>query len=313
MLDFFGSLTSNFFFYLVILFLVAIAGLFSNKTGIVNIGLNGFMVWGAVIYAILAKYTGFINPWFNLILIPLTGFFSVFLSYIFGLGIIKYKTDQGTMGIAINFLVLGIALFFLSYFGANSGLRIFFETKELALSTDSASFLNVISFKMILFILIGVISYVALNKTRWGLRFKSVGENPYAADFVGISVDKIKWQGVFISGFIATIAGAFFIERTGPLTFSGNVQGLGFLAIAVLIMGKWKIKYILISAFFFSLTFSASVSISTSSLEIFKDVRKYKNLFLIIPFVSVLLIISLFAKKVEQPQYLGLNYDKGQR
>lgn len=144
--------------------------------------------------------------------------------------------------------------------------------------------------------MIFVFIFIAFKYTKWGLRLKSIGENPQAADAAGINVNFYKWQGVLISGFLAGIAGSIWSQYLG-VAFSGNVSGLGFIALTILIMGRWKVVYIAIASIIFSLIYSVTTVIGNGS-GIFESIKTYQNIFYLLPYL-VTLIILIFTSKIQ--------------
>ncbi|WP_334686895.1 ABC transporter permease subunit [Mycoplasmopsis felis] len=179
---------------------------FFRKNGIVNIAINGFTVFGAVSYAfysaLFTTFWGITNMWSGIALMLLSSITTVALSLLFGFATIKLKADQTISGFAINILAGGIAALLVTIITLriqNSGSYITFNGRpEIALSPDENKFANLVSLKVFITIIIALASWFALRKTKWGLRFRSIGENPQAADVAGISVNKIKWQAMII-------------------------------------------------------------------------------------------------------------------
>nr|WP_307907526.1 hypothetical protein [Mycoplasmopsis bovis] len=198
----------------------------------------------------------------------------------------------------------------------NAQKQIDHTVRELALSTNYNEFGNILSFKLFLLISVVVISWFALNKTKWGLRFKAVGENPQAVDVAGINVYKYKWMGIVISGCIAGMAGGVFAQK---LPFSGQTNGFGFLALAIMIMSHWNVLIVPVCALFFGffqqigawllgVEFANIVSTETND-----RVQKIGELIKAIPYVLTLISIMAFSKLSPGPAASGINYDKSKR
>lgn len=245
--------------YFCVLGLSAIALIFSERAGIINIGINGVMVMGSTFYMIFANLftnAGITNPWMQIPLFAISVIGGILTCLLFGYAVIKLKANQIITGVALNILAPAITIVILILFGQAE--RLPFNVGELALgnaaNNDPA---NVVSLKVILTLFIISASAVLLKYTRWGLRFKAVGENPQAADVAGINVNRVKWSSIIISGAIAGLAGGIYIASlSSGNIFRGNNEGLGFLAIAIMIVGQWKVMPSIIASAVFSLLFA---------------------------------------------------------
>lgn len=304
-------------FIFCILLLGSISGIFSEKAGIINIAINGMIVFGALVYTVINYLirvfgnSNEISMYYQLLLVPLCGIITALFALVFGYATIRLKSNQTITGYAINILVFGITAIAFLIIKQRSG-NISFATKELALESDITSSLkNLVSLKVFLTLLIVVLSFIALKYTRWGLRFKAIGENPQAADVAGINIYKYKWHAVFISGLIAGIAGTFFGQiRLGQLQQSYDIQGLGYLALAIMITSQWKIAISVL----ISLMFSIVYSFSFYGVQYFPaSYKNYSELFNILPFITTLIVMIAFSKKTNAPAALGVIYDKSKR
>ncbi|WP_425411667.1 ABC transporter permease [Mycoplasma leonicaptivi] len=316
-------------FFFCILLLATISGIFSEKAGIVNIAINGFIVFGAIMYSLFsAIYTDVINagpdvsqyyngPWMNILFTALAALSTVLFSLLFGFAVIKMKSDQTISGFAINILATGIASLLVFYLTANlqkSGAQISFrERTELTLSTNNESWQNLISYKLIVTVVIAFVSWFSLMKTRWGLRFRAIGENPQAADVAGINVNKIKWQAMVILGIITGIAGSLFIEglnKINEFSITKDVQGFGFLALAIMITSKWRVSYSIL----ISLLFSFLLSFSFFGVNLLGETfSRYKDLLAALPYLLTLLLMIATSKNTNAPAAAGVPYDKSKR
>ncbi|MBN0919403.1 ABC transporter permease [[Mycoplasma] gypis] len=293
-----------------ILSLASVGGMFSERVGIVNIGINGMMIIGATVYVIFGSYFGQKPPivaQFILILVSALG--GGLFSLIHAFATIKLKADHTISGFAINMLAFGIALVLLTIYGGGSAKNVPFFVKEVALDSEVSSWKNLLSLRNILTVIILVLAFVALKWTRWGLRLKSIGENPQAADVAGVNVNSYKWQGVFISGLLAGIAGGFFVQYS-PTSFKGEVQGLGYLALAIMIMGQWIVQWIVLSAVVFSLLRSASFVLPVFQPD---TLGKFTDLFYTIPYFITFIMMILMKGRGFAPAAAGFAYDKSKR
>ncbi|EFF41846.1 ABC transporter permease [Mycoplasmopsis alligatoris] len=317
---FFIILISFMILYFCILSIGGLSGLFSERVGIINIGIDGMMIIGALTYAITARLMvgpyaaafGNSRPgWFQIPLFAISMVVSMAFSWLHGLATIKLKSDHTISGVAINSLAAGIALTMVFVVARQD--KIDFAIDELAVSQDSiGSFLSSISLKIFIVPIIGIAAIWVLKYTKWGLRFKAIGENPQAADVAGVNVNRYKWQGISISGALAGLAGAFMAQYLGA-QFIGNVQGLGFLAIAILIMGQWRGGLVFIAALGFSFIYGFSIALQSAQWEILKPIVPYKGLFTLIPYLMTLIVLIFTSRKSKAPKAAGINYDKSVR
>lgn len=322
----FGDFTTAIVLYSIVLGLGAIAGIFSERAGIINIGIEGIMSMGGLGYAIGGGILAKINPqatsgWLQF---PLFGFaivFGIAFSLLHGLATIKLKSDHTISGVALNILALGIAVVLLnpSMLGDNNN-KIPLKVHELALNYDRQyyDFEKIVSLKVFLFIGLVVLAYVLLNKTSWGLRFKAVGENPQAVDVAGLNVYKFKWQGMILCGIFAGVAGGVFAQSLQG-AYSGNTLGLGFLALAVMIMGHWNVGYVVLCAVGFAFfqtigVFAIGANFRQLTMNLFKkDLGVYGPLFQTIPYAITIIALVAFSKLSPGPAAAGINYDKSKR
>lgn len=307
------------FFFFVILLLGTISGIFSERSGTVNIAINGFMVFGAAVYSIFSViFTDSLNitsAWSQIPLTLLAGLVTVLFGLLFGLAAVKFKSDQTISGFAINVLATGIAAMVVLYLTTRTqkagSVIVFRGREELALSPAIGTYRNIVSFKLAVVIIVAIASWFALRKTRWGLRFRSVGENPQAADVAGVNVNRIKWQGLAISGFIAGIAGAIYAQvQINIFSLSKDVQGFGFVALAIMITSRWKINFSVIVSLFFSFLLAFSFyGINTLGASL----SKFADLLAMIPYLITLIIMIISSKNSYGPAAAGIPYDKSKR
>ncbi|AXE60904.1 sugar ABC transporter permease [[Mycoplasma] phocae] len=296
--------------FFCIISIASLSGLFSERVGIVNIAIEGMMIVGATFYGLFGQIFQITSPWMQIPLLIIASAATGLFALLHGIVTIKLKGDHIISGVALNLLAPAISIIFLKIFG--SANRFNSPTQELALSSNSLNDIrNVISLKLFLVLAIGITTLIVLNKTRWGLRMKAIGENPQAADVVGINVNSFKWQGVFISGLLAGIAGGIFFQWRGSV-FSGGVEGIGFLALAVLIMGQWKSSLIFVFSIVFAFIFSTSQQIGAGQ-GVFNDFKDYSRLISTTPYIFTILILIFSSKNSKAPAAVGQPYDKSKR
>jgi ABC-type uncharacterized transport system permease subunit len=275
--------------YATPLIFTALGGVLSEKTGVINIGLEGMMTMGAFSASLVAIKTG--NPWLGLLA---GGFGGLSLAILHAIASIKYKGNQVVSGMAINFLGSGFAIFF---------CRLFFDgtsmTPPLDLEKKIPEFAGQYATVYLAFILTFVIWFV-LTKTVLGLRMVSVGEHPKSADAAGLNVSLYKTIGVLTSGFLAGLGGASLsiaiVSNFRPTLISGQ----GFIAIAALIFGKWRPVQTALACLFFGL--SQALVIFLGGRE---SIHISSQLLSILPYVMTLLILVGFMGKTTGPTALG--------
>ena len=307
-------------FFMIPLLVVALGGMFSERSGIVNIALEGKMVMGAFMGVL------FLNSFQNPELATDHGILLLALLVAMGTGMlmallhafasINLKANQIISGIAINMFAPAFAVYATIFI---------FQTQHLPFMNQfripSVPFLGSIPVLGPLFfqntyittylgLLILAISAFVLYKTKFGLRLRACGEHPQAADSVGISVVGIRYAGVLISGALAGMGGLIWIVPISG-SFSGSVLGYGFLALAVLIFGAWKPMRILFAAFFFGLL--QTIAHSFTAIPFLRDAGIPAAFYAMAPYVATLVFLAFTSKNSQAPKAVGQPYDKGGR
>ncbi len=305
-------------YFAIPLLIVALGGMFSERSGIVNIALEGIMVVGA--FAGIA----FINVFqksmsgqglllLSLLVAGITGgVFSVFHAF----AAIRLRADQTISGTALNMFAPAFAIFTARMVQGVQQIQ-FSDTFYIS----KVPFLGDIPFVgPILFrncyittyvgLFIALLSWIVINHTRFGLRLRSCGEHPQAADSVGINVYRIRYLGVIISGILAGIGGLTFVIPTST-NFNATVAGYGFLALAVLIFGQWRTNKIFFAAFFFGImkTFASAYS----GIPILKSLPISNEVYKMIPYIATLIVLTFSSRNSQAPRAEGIPYDKGSR
>ncbi|UWD34023.1 ABC transporter permease [Mesomycoplasma molare] len=295
----------------IILSFAALSGMFSERVGIVNIGIEGMIIIGATFYGLFNHLLKIKSPWMQIPLFIISASITGLFSMLHGFVTIKLKGDHIISGVAINLLAPAISIFLLKLLG--DGNRFNKYTNELSLSQNfNSDLLNLVSLKSLFIIIAFVAIIILLYKTKWGLRLKSIGENPQAADVAGINVNSYKWQGVIISGILAGIAGGIFYQWKG-LVFGGSAEGFGFLALTILIMGQWKPQWILIIGFVFSAIYGSALYLQGTQEAALHSIKTYGDLLIAVPFVFTIFILIFTSKKSIAPAAVGQPYDKSKR
>lgn len=287
--------------YFCILSLASIAIIFTERSGIINLGINGTMVFGATTYMIFAHIIAPVsgpemNGWLNIPLFIFGALGGILFSSLHGLISIKLKGNQTISGIALNILAPAFTLVILYLFGEANAMPYNVKRLELGNSANN-ELISIISLKVILTIIISIISFIALTFTKWGLRFKAVGENPQAADSSGINVNGMKWKAIIISGAIAGIAGSIYITEfsTGSAFKSQvNAEGLGFLAIAIVIISQWKVLWVN----FISIIFGLLFALGQQANNLFANGNEIQPILMMLPYLFTVLVLIIFSEKI---------------
>ena len=290
----------------------ALGGVFSENSGIVNIGLEGMMTIGAFTGAAVGFITG--NPWIAFLAGGLAG---ALFAFIHGIATIKFNADHTISGVAINLLAPGFALFMakIMFDGATTTPTIPMENKIPRIfngTFQSGSILDTIfnnyATVYIAFILV-IVAYYVLYKTKFGLRIRSVGEHPGAADTLGINVSKVRYSAVLISGFLAGLGGASMSLALVSSFRPTLVSGQGYIAMAAVIFGKWRPQWAALACLLFGFSTALSVYFGSPTLPF----KINENLLSMIPYVVTLIVLVLFVKSSKAPSSLGKPYKKGER
>ncbi|WP_114165591.1 ABC transporter permease [Exiguobacterium sp. TNDT2] len=303
--------------YATPLIIAALGGIFSERSGVVNIALEGIMVIGAAT-GIITTLTltdmglGGLSPWISLLIAMVVGaLFSLFLA----VPAILWRADQTVLGVAINMLAIGLAIFVVRVL-YNKGQTDFIEYRIAKENVPILSdipvlrmfFINV-QYTSFIAILLAFVVWFVIFKTPFGLRLRSVGEHPMAADTMGINVTKMRFMGVMLSGAFGGLAGAVYAV-TVTTNFSGTtIVGQGFLAIAAMIFGKWNPLGALGAGLFFG--FAQALSIIGSNLPVISNVPQV--LLLIAPYALTILALAGVVGRADAPKSVGIPYIKGKR
>ena len=297
--------------------LVALGGCFSEHSGVINIGLEGIMVMGALGGALMMKFLPGDTSAFVMILLVVLAAIALGMVYslLLAVAAVNFKADQTLVGTAMNLL-------------GTAGATVFVKAMNTAESVDNVSstiqyidakkafLVNLGGFEFNWFMLLAlialVISYVTLYKTRFGLRLMACGEHPQAADSVGINVYKMRYAGVLISGMLGGLGGIVYITAgVSEWKFENGVAGFGFLALAVMIFGQWKPTRIALAALLFGF-FRALGNVYTG-FAFLKAMNLPSSVYNMLPYIISLIVLAFTSKKSRAPKAEGIPYDKGQR
>lgn len=315
--------------FAVPLLLVALGGMFSERSGVINIALEGIMIVGALCSCLMLRLfdsmgLGETSPQLAMLLAILVAAASgAVFSLLLAFASINLKADQTIGGTALNMLAPAFAIVLTwSIQGQGQTTILIPKWTRITQATlgiaEKDTFLQNLIFKnfylttIFAFVLL-IAASILLYKTKFGLRLRACGEHPQAADSVGINVYRMRYAGVFISGVLGGIGGLAYTIAAGA-GFQSSVAGYGFLALAVMIFGNWKPLNILGASLFFALfKIIGSYSGSIPFLPSFSGISSSEYIYLMLPYIVTMIILILTSKKSRAPKAEGIPYDKGSR
>lgn len=300
-----------------ILSLVALGGCFSEHSGVINLGLEGIMVMGAMGGALTMKYLPSGTAPFVVVVVTILTSILLGLIYstLLAIAAIHFKADQTIIGTAMNMLGAALATVIVKSINTisnpddHSSIVQYIEEKK-------AFIVNINGFEFSWFMLVTVVvviaAYVILYKTKFGLRLMACGEHPQAADSVGINVYKMRWAGVLISGALGGLGGICYITTgVSEWKFEYGVAGFGFLSLAVMIFGKWKPQNIALAALLFG--FFRALSNVYFGFDFLVKLNIPSGVYNMLPYVISLIVLAFTSKRSRAPKAEGIPYDKGSR
>ncbi|MEE0796999.1 MAG: ABC transporter permease [Anaerovoracaceae bacterium] len=326
--------------YAIPLMIVALAGIFAERSGVINLALEGIMIFGAFIgvlfIRIMQENNVFIQEQGQILMILalivsaiLGAIFSLLLSF----SAINLKADQTIGGTALNMLAPAIVLFFISMIAQQTALGMamgdassWFMIKPSTFGLENDHdfgfignlLINRVYLTTYICVAIFIVLSVILYKTRFGLRLRACGENPQAADSLGINVYKMRYAGVTISGALAGIGGFTYALTTANCASTGEVAGYGFLALAVMIFGNWTPLNVAAGALIFGLfkciaATYATIDINGDGVYMLAEIGISPYVYRLLPYLITLIVLAFTSKKSRVPKAEGIPYDKGQR
>ena len=334
--------------YAVPLMIVALAGVFAERSGIINLALEGIMIFGAFIGVLFVRTMQELNPAFNdairagqwmtlqglelmamLVAAAMGAIFSLLLSF----ASINLKADQTIGGTALNLMAPALVLFFVRILANQNTLQMatgdaaswfmikkstFGIPKKQDIGFLGETFINKVYLATYLCIILFIVLSIILYKTRFGLRLRACGENPQAADSLGINVYKMRYAGTTISGALAGMGGFVYALTTANCTANGDVAGFGFLALAVMIFGNWKPGNIAAASLLFGLfkciaAAYSSLDINGDGVYLLAELGISSHLYRMLPYLVTLTVLAFTSKKSRAPKAEGIPYDKGSR
>ena len=299
-----------------VLMLVALGGCFSEHSGVINIGLEGIMVFGALGGALVMRYLPAGTSPAVIVIAAIVAAMGVGILYslLLAVAAVNFKADQTLVGTAMNLLGTAAATVIVKAINtaadaSNPSSEIMYvDAKKAFILVDGTEF----SWFMILALILLIASYVILYKTKFGLRLMACGEHPQAADSVGINVHRMRYAGVMISGLLGGLGGLVYITAgVSAWKFENGVAGFGFLALAVMIFGSWKPQRIALAALLFGLF--RSLSNVYTGFNFLKSLNLPSTVYNMLPYLISLLVLAFFSKNSAAPKAEGIPYDKGSR
>ena len=326
--------------YAIPLMVVALAGIFAERSGIINLALEGIMIFGAFIGVLFVRMMQAMG-WFEaakaadnwvalqgylLLAMLVAAILGAVFSLLLAFAAINLRADQTIGGTALNMLAPALVLFLVRLIAKQNQLLLlkgdsasWFMIKKTMLGFDRTAelnffqetFLNKVYLSNYVCVLVFIILAIILYKTRFGLRLRACGEHPQAADSVGINVYRMRYAGVLISGFLGGVGGlAYVIPSVQTWNFEVGVAGTGFLALAVMIFGQWKPFNIFGAAMFFAV-FKSLANIADST--VLAQLGWSSNIYNMMPFIASMVILAFTSKNSQAPKAEGIPYDKGSR
>ena len=314
--------------YAIPLMIVALAGVFAERSGIINLALEGIMIFGAFIGVLFVREVQQLEV-FQLAKEMDNAIFSLLLSF----ASVNLRADQTIGGTALNLMAPAIVLFFIRIIANQNTMTMasgdsasWFMIKKAMFGygrTDKmgflgSTFIDKTYLATYVCILLFVILSIILYKTRFGLRLRACGENPQAADSLGINVYKMRYAGTTISGALAGMGGFVYALTTANCTSNGDVAGFGFLALAVMIFGNWKPLNIAGGALLFGLFKCIAAAYSTIDINgdgvfTLANIGVSANFYRMLPYLITLIVLAFTSKNSRAPKAEGIPYDKGKR
>ena len=300
-----------------VLLLVALGGCFSEHSGVINLGLEGIMVIGALGGALMMRFLPAGTSALVIVLLTLLAaiLFGMLYSCLLAVASINFKADQTIVGTALNMLGTAAATVFVKAINTaadpnnHSATIIYVEPKKAFVKTIGAFEFN---WFMVVAVIVLILAYVILYKTKFGLRLMACGEHPQAASSVGINVFKMRWAGVLISGALGGLGGiCYILAGVSQWQFEYGVAGFGFLALAVMIFGQWKPLRIALAALLFGLF--RALSNVYAGFDFLAALNIPGTVYNMMPYIVSLIVLALTSGKSRAPKAEGIPYDKGMR
>ena len=301
-----------------VLMLVALGGCFSERSGVINIGLEGIMVIGALGGALVMKFlpVELGAPVMILTTILVSALAGMLYSLLLAVAAINFKADQTITGTAMNMLATAAATVAVKAMNTAASGGSDVSSDILYTRARDMFIVRMGNFEFNWFMVVAlvalILSYILLYKVKFGLRLRACGEHPQAAASVGINVYSMRYAGVMISGILGGLGGIVYITAgVSSWKFENGVAGFGFLALAVMIFGQWKPMKIALAALLFGF-FRALGNVYTG-FDFLKSLNLPSHIYNMLPYIISLLVLALTSKNSAAPKAEGIPYDKGSR
>ena len=333
--------------YAIPLMIVALAGVFAERSGIINLALEGIMIFGAfvgVLFVNIVQQTDvFMSAYeagnwvtlqgLELLAMLAAAVMGAIFSLLLSFASINLKADQTIGGTALNLMAPALVLFLVRLIANQNTLRMstgdaasWFMIKKTTLGYDRTAdlgffgntFIDKTYIATYICIIVFIVLSIILYKTRFGLRLRSCGEKPQASDSLGINVYRMRYTGTTISGALAGMGGFVYSLTTANCTANGDVAGFGFLALAVMIFGNWKPLNIAGGALLFGLfkciaASYTSIDINGDGVYLLNELGLSPHFYRLLPYLITLLVLAFTSKSSRAPKAEGIPYDKGKR
>ncbi len=287
--------------------LAAIGATICERSGIVNIAMEGIMIIGAFFAAMVALFTG--SPWLGLLAgVAAGGIFSL----LHAVATITFHLDHVVSGAVMNILSFGIVRYLMvmifGHPGTTDPIPVGLQSYQFAIPVLSKIpvlgpvFFNETPIVYMSFVLV-ILTLVFLKKTKTGLHLRAAGEHPLALETIGVSVYKMRYLGVFISGLLSGLAGAYLSIENGVSFSEGMSNGRGFIALAAMISGGWTAIGSFVAALFFGFADAFQVR-----MQVFKVLNVPAEIFIIFPYVATVFAVAGLVKKSRPPKADGVDF-----
>ena len=300
-----------------VLTLVALGGCFSEHSGVINLGLEGIMVMGALGGALaMNMFSSIENPFLMIGIVCITAIiFGMLYSCLLAIASVNFNADQTLVGTAMNLLSTSVAAVIVRTYNSSknvddvSTILKYVSQKKLFIFRIGGFEFN---WMMLIALILLVVMYIVLYKTKFGLRLRACGENPQAANSVGIDVYRMRLAGVLISGFLGGLGGITYImSGVSEWKFEAGVAGFGFLSLAVMIFGQWKPQKIALAALLFG--FFRALSNVYTGIDFLAALNIPSTVYNMLPYIISLIVLAFTSRNSAAPKAEGIPYDKGQR
>ena len=307
-------------FFSIPLLIVALGGMFSERSGVVNIALDGIMIMGAFcgIFFINRMQSSMSGQALLLLAVLVSMASGMIFSVLHAYAAVNLRSDQVISGTALNMFAPAFAIYMARSLQSNGVQQVqftnTFRIEKVPVLGDIPVLGNLLFQNCYITTYIGIVILVAaavvLYKTKFGLRLRACGEHPQAADSVGVNVYRMRYAGVLISGALGGLGGLVFVIPTST-NFNATVAGYGFLALAVLIFGQWKPVRVLLAAFFFGLM--KTLASAYSGIPFLASLSIPSDFYKMFPYIATLVVLAFTSKNSQAPRASGVPYDKGGR